>query len=134
MANAPGSFTGNSRLRAMAKSDQARLDDRTRGTAQERGYTYRWAQYARQYRKDHPLCEYCLRIGAYTPTTCVDHKLSAKRYPHLFWDPSNHAPSCDWHNTVWKVPLERADVHPDDVTPDLPPGVAVMFKPDKPEG
>lgn len=39
----------------------------------ERGYTTTWSRLSRQWRKLHPLCVYCERMGKITPAEVVDH-------------------------------------------------------------
>lgn len=57
----------------------------TRGTAQQRGYTYAWHQLSERFRQQHPLCgeradgtrdavnSRCVQRGLDTPAECVDH-------------------------------------------------------------
>jgi len=72
-------------------TDQARCPahtrqiDRRRGTAYQRGYTSRWADFARRYRRQYPLCgmrapgapettdSVCQRDGIVTAAALVDH-------------------------------------------------------------
>jgi 5-methylcytosine-specific restriction protein A len=66
-----------------------------RGTPAQRGYNYRWRQYALAYLREHPLCVACQRQGRATAATDVDHIRPAKgqRDPR-FWDVANHQALC----------------------------------------
>lgn len=68
--------------------------DRRRGTARERGYDWRWQNYARRYLIDHPLCAVCLALGHTEPATCVDHIEPHRGNAVLFLDTSNHQALC----------------------------------------
>lgn len=72
-----------------------KAQDRRRGTAAQRGYTWRWAQYSKSYRARHPLCVECERQGRVTPAQHVDH-IQAVSGPDdpMFWDESNHTGLC----------------------------------------
>lgn len=62
-------------------------DQGTRGTAQERGYTYRWSLRSERFRAAHPVCgerhdgtldavnSRCVQQGLTTPAECVDHTI-----------------------------------------------------------
>ena len=64
-------------------------------SANERGYTARWARYSRQYRKENPLCAGCYRRGIIKVGGHVDHVIpvSGPDDP-LFWEPTNHQGLC----------------------------------------
>ena len=72
-----------------------RLADERRGSRHERGYTDKWAAYARAYRRDHPLCADPYHrhgeLGVFTEV--VDHVVPPWAGGD-FWDPSNHQPLC----------------------------------------
>ncbi len=73
---------------------QARqVADAARGNSTQRGYTWRWRNYSRQFLKDHPLCE-CpdCQAGAVraTASEVVDHKIPHRGNETLFWDSTNH--------------------------------------------
>lgn len=75
--------------------------DQQRGTAVQRGYDYRWQQYAKAYLAEHPLCVLCLKKQppVTRAATLVDHIIPHKGDPALFWDPSNHQALCtECHN------------------------------------
>jgi len=62
----------------------------TRG-ANERGYTYRWQQYAKQFLREHPLCARCEKEGVTEAAEVVDHIIPVRGpYDSLFWVASNH--------------------------------------------
>lgn len=75
--------------------------DTERGTAAERGYDSRWAEYSRLYRIENPLCVECLKEDRVTPSEHVDHikPVSGPDDP-LFWDPANHQALCAHHHRV----------------------------------
>lgn len=68
--------------------------ERMRGTAQERGYTARWARYSKARLMEHPLCVLCLCEGKQVLATCTDHIKPAAAHPELFWDTDNHQSLC----------------------------------------
>jgi 5-methylcytosine-specific restriction protein A len=47
--------------------------DRERGTANERGYTYRWAKIRKAFLIKYPLCHDCLERGEITAADEVHH-------------------------------------------------------------
>lgn len=63
--------------------------ERERPTKQERGYTYKWTQYAKAYLLANPTCVHCGGTA-----TCVDHRTPHKGNLELFWDYSNLEPMC----------------------------------------
>lgn len=69
-----------------AQPRRHRATDARRGTAHERGYTSRWAEFSRAFRRANPLCEYCLAKGHYVPSEVTDHDLPHGGDPTLFWD------------------------------------------------
>ena len=58
-----------------------------RKSSTQRGYNYRWQQYAKHYLIEHPMCA----CGCGRPAEHVDH-IKAVRGPGdpRFWDPTNH--------------------------------------------
>ena len=75
----------------------ARARDLARGTAQERGYTRRWAARSQAFRRRFPLCgmrpggqrpvlSRCFDEGRQTPATVVDHVVPHRGDQGLFWD------------------------------------------------
>ena len=77
--------------------------DRTRGSASERGYGWRWQQYTRGFLADNYACA----CGCQMPATLVDHIVPINGpEDDLFWDERNHqALTRDCHNRKTK----RAD-------------------------
>jgi 5-methylcytosine-specific restriction protein A len=47
--------------------------DRERGTAAERGYTYQWSKVRKMYLNEFPLCNDCEQVGKVTSATEVHH-------------------------------------------------------------
>jgi 5-methylcytosine-specific restriction protein A len=76
-----------------AKQEQRRQDDR-RGSANERGYNYRWQKVRLAYLNRHPLCAECERAGKIVPANVVDHIIPHKGNQSLFWNVSNWQPLC----------------------------------------
>jgi 5-methylcytosine-specific restriction enzyme A len=66
-----------------------------RPSANDRGYTARWAKYSRHYRKVNPLCVECQKRGIIKLAKHVDHikPISGPDDP-LFWDEENHQGLC----------------------------------------
>lgn len=69
--------------------------DQHRGTAAERGYTSKWTEYSRRFRKEHPLCVMCLGRNQIKPSQHVDHiiPVNGKDDPN-FWKLENHQALC----------------------------------------
>lgn len=76
--------------------------------ATERGYTYRWEQYRKNYLKRHPLCVHCEDMGKVTAAYVVDHIVPHKGNVELFWDCNNHQSLCKDCHDGWKQRLERS--------------------------
>jgi 5-methylcytosine-specific restriction protein A len=74
---------------------------KSRLSAQERGYTSRWARYSRRFRKNHPLCADCFKRGIVKVGGHVDHvvPVSGPDDP-LFWEPTNHQNLCETCHSV----------------------------------
>lgn len=70
-----------------------------RPSANERGYTHRWRDYAVNYLEANPLCVMCLANGLTVASQCVDHIVPHKGDQELFWNPENHQALClECHN------------------------------------
>lgn len=65
-----------------------------RPTARQRGYDWRWQEYARQFLKEHPLCARCEAAGRTTAAAVVDHITPHRGNAALFDDAANHQPLC----------------------------------------
>jgi 5-methylcytosine-specific restriction protein A len=86
-------------------SAHARQQDTARGTAQQRGYTYRWSQYSQVWLTVHPFCgeradgtmhaehSRCWQEGRLVAAECTDHIIPVSRGGD-FWHPSNHQSLC----------------------------------------
>lgn len=88
------------------RTERQRIMDSHRGTAQQRGYTYRWSQVSQQHLRQYPLCGMkdicayegwrgeCYEQKRTTPATCTDHIIPHKGDKYLFWDPLNRQSLC----------------------------------------
>jgi len=78
------------------KQQEQKRYDRQRGTAAERGYTYRWDKYSKLFLKkpENVFCKLQLP-GCTNLAKCVDH-IDPPYGPDdpRFWDPENHQASC----------------------------------------
>jgi 5-methylcytosine-specific restriction protein A len=63
--------------------------DAQRGSSTERGYGGKWRLYSRARLRKHPNCVHCGKVA-----TITNHIRSAKQFPELFWDKSNHESVC----------------------------------------
>lgn len=58
-----------------------------------------WEKKSKAYRKEHPLCERCLKRGLFTPSTCVHHKehITKDNYhdPRVLFNDENLEALCD---------------------------------------
>lgn len=87
-------------------SEHARQADTRRGTATERGYTYRWHQESRAHLRRFPLCgdrrpdalsqrqTECQKVGRETAANVVDHLIPHRGDQALFWNRRNWGSSC----------------------------------------
>lgn len=80
----------------------------TRATAQQRGYTHRWATYRKKFLKTHTLCVMCLQLGKYTQATVVDHLKPHRGDNKLFWNPTNHQALCKHCHDSHKQRLDKS--------------------------
>jgi len=65
-----------------------------RGTANSRGYNYKWQKARKAYLIANPLCVSCEAKNILTEATVVDHIVPHKGNMRLFWDQSNWQPLC----------------------------------------
>ena len=72
----------------------ARQREQYRGNASERGYTWRWRQYAIRFLSAHPLCANPYRAHGDELATDVDHIEPHRGDPEKFWNRANHQPLC----------------------------------------
>lgn len=82
-----------------AKGGAGSQYERQRGSANQRGYTYRWQKASKAYLADNPLCVECLANDIYEAATQVDHIKPHRGDPELFWDQSNWQGLCDTHHS-----------------------------------
>lgn len=83
----------------VVKQTRHSIDLMPRLSANRRGYTSQWREYARNYLKAHPLCVMCMDKGLTVASRCVDHIKSHKGNQELFWNPENHQALCfECHN------------------------------------
>ena len=80
--------------------DQApkKIIDRERGTANNRGYNYRWQQERKRFLMFNPLCVQCDADGNVVTATVVDHIIPHRGDQQLFWDRSNWQSLCKLHH------------------------------------
>jgi 5-methylcytosine-specific restriction protein A len=78
-------------------------NDRRRGSAQERGYTYRWSKYSKWFlsQPGNQVCRLRLDERCALVAQCVDHIVppSGANDP-LFWDTTNHQAACLVCNSI----------------------------------
>jgi len=92
-----------------AKAGSPRYD-RERGSAASRGYDRQWIKASRQYRSEHPLCEYCEMNGLVTATALVDHLYPHKGDTDIFWLRELWVSSCTTCHSEWKQQVEQRGV------------------------
>lgn len=80
---------------------------RPRGSANDRGYTWRWRAARADYLALHPLCRYCEQLGRLTPASVVDHIIPHRGNAELFWDVANWQPLCKRCHDSIKAKEER---------------------------
>ena len=77
--------------------------DRLRGTANQRGYTYRWGKYSKWFlsQPENQVCKLRLDKRCKLVAECVDHIVPPSGpYDPLFWDKKNHQASCLICNSI----------------------------------
>lgn len=67
-----------------------------------------WKVYRDRFKDAHPFCA-IKGPGCTLVTDVVDHILPVRTHPHLFDDPSNHRPACQWCNQ-WVARTHRGGV------------------------
>mgnify|MGYP003673756307 CR=1 FL=1 len=77
-----------------------------RGTAHERGYTYKWQKFSSAWLRSNPLCIYCTNQGNVALATLVDHIQPHRGDTDIFWREGNHASCC---NKCHNGPKQRAE-------------------------
>ncbi len=77
------------------------------GTANERGYNYKWQQARIKFLREHPFCAHCWENGLSVPSTVVDHIIPHRGDQRLFWDQKNWNSLCALCHNSWKQALEK---------------------------
>ena len=97
---------------ATHRTASAREDNQRRGTAQERGYDYRWSQVSKAHLRQYPLCGMkaddtfkgwrgeCFEQRRTRAATCTDHIIPVSKQPELMFDPRNHQSLCGSCNVL----------------------------------
>jgi 5-methylcytosine-specific restriction endonuclease McrA len=80
--------------------------DRERGSAQERGYIYRFNMASIRFKRENPLCLGCAAVGRVAATEVTDHVIPHGGDMVIFWDRDRWQPLCKWHHDVVKQKLE----------------------------
>lgn len=80
---------------------------RNSGSANSRGYTYKWQKAREVFLFSNPLCVYCEKIGKVTVANVVDHIIPHKGDQKLFWDQKNWQPLCKYCHDNIKSKEER---------------------------
>ena len=84
-----------------ARTERQRYDQQ-RGSAHERGYTYRWSKYSKWFLRqpENVFCKLQL-LGCTNLSECVDHidPVNGSSDPK-FWQPENHQGACVHCNSV----------------------------------
>jgi len=81
--------------------------DRQRGTANQRGYGYKWQKARAGFLRSHPLCVKCELESRVRVATVVDHIKPHRNNMKLFWDRNNWQPLCDTCHNSYKKRLEQ---------------------------
>lgn len=90
-----GELTDAGKTYCEAHSTQLRKEhDVRRGSANARGYTYRWSKFRRMFLNRNPLCTHCLSDGKYVAADVVDHIIPHKGDMSHFYDVSNLQSLC----------------------------------------
>ena len=104
ICNSPGcnQLVSSGRCPKHTKQEQRRYD-KQRGSAHQRGYTYRWYQYTKWFlsQPENVFCKLQLDSGCANIAQCVDH-IDPPDGPNdpRFWDTSNHQGGCIHCNSV----------------------------------
>ncbi|MCC2608378.1 HNH endonuclease [Neorhizobium petrolearium] len=91
---------------APTRQEQKRQADRWRGSASDRGYTWRWSKASKTHLSRSPICIGCEAVGLVVPATLVDHVEPHEGDQVKFWDTGMWQSSCDWHHNSVKQQLE----------------------------
>lgn len=91
-----------------------------RGSASERGYTWRWTKARKTFLLAHPLCRIHEQRGQIVSATIVDHIVPHKGDQVLFWDSNNWQPLCKRCHDSVKQAEERGTVRSGCATSGVP--------------
>lgn len=70
-------------------------------------YTYAWTRFSLDYRRRHPFCAECYRLGRLTYVgVVVDHKFPVADGGEMFPGDEGVWTLCDSHHSGWKAMLE----------------------------
>lgn len=74
--------------------DHAKVPERRRGSAYNRGYNYKWSLYSKRFLRLNPLCACaeCAELPVPMIAEVTDHIIPHKGDQALFWDKDNHQP------------------------------------------
>ena len=93
-------FRGRGGKCESCEEKDAKLSDSRRGTANQRGYNYKWRKLRGGYLLDHPLCVLCKSEGIITSANIVDHVVPHKGDQKLFWNKRNWQSLCKRHHDI----------------------------------
>ena len=88
------------------RQEQKQQADRWRGSASERGYTWRWAKASKTHLNRSPICIGCEAVGRVEPAVLVDHVEPHEGDQDKFWNTSMWQSCCRWHHDSIKQSLE----------------------------
>lgn len=74
--------------------EHAKIYEKERGSAAERGYDSRWRKARSRFLKAHPLCVRCKEEGKLVKAAVVDHIVPHRGDRKLFWDEGNWQALC----------------------------------------
>ena len=101
-AKKPCSFPGCPSLVDKGYCEQHKKQRENRGTAHQRGYTYKWAQYSKRFlsKPENTFCKLQLE-GCNNIAQCVDNIIAVNgaNDPN-FWHEDNDQPACLHCNTI----------------------------------
>lgn len=98
----------DSRLQRARRVEEAYV--KTRKTAAQRGYDYRWQKASKEFLKKNPWCAECAKHGKKERAIVVDHTEPHHGDKKKFWDRRNWQGLCDNCHNSWKQSFERSGV------------------------
>ncbi len=78
--------------------DRPRQDAKSRGSAAERGYDWKWHTISRRWLKRNPWCTACGAEGVVEPATVVDHVVPHRGDMAKFWNKDGWQGLCGMHH------------------------------------